>query len=169
MAKRGNNILEVMFAADGQIVGKIRTQKIFYLLDQLGMNGGYEFSYHHYGPYSANLASQLDANVMFGDDLDECVQETKSGNAFSTFKLKSNNLEFLSVGDLTVQNARELIQQMKNVSSVVIELAATIHWLSAYEKIADWREELKVRKPQKATDERIEKALNLLGTLGLEI
>lgn len=37
----------VMQAADGEIVGSIRTQKIFYLLDQMGAGCGFRFSYPH--------------------------------------------------------------------------------------------------------------------------
>jgi len=30
-------------------------QKTIYLLDQLGLNSGFEYQYYHYGPYSREL------------------------------------------------------------------------------------------------------------------
>jgi uncharacterized protein YwgA len=54
----------VFQAADGEIVGRIRIQKIFYLLEQLGMGGGIWFSYHHYGPYSEELSLAMSTRRM---------------------------------------------------------------------------------------------------------
>lgn len=41
--------------------------------------------------------------------------------------------------------------------------------LKRKEGAADWRKELLIRKPSKATDDRIERALNLVGTLQVAI
>ena len=52
-------------AAGGEIVGKVRLQKMVYLLDQLGVPTGFSFSYHHYGPYSDELAEVVEDDVIF--------------------------------------------------------------------------------------------------------
>ena len=56
---------------------------------------------------------------------------------------------------------------MASVSDIVLELAATVVYLK--EEGYDERtiEELKIRKPLKATDQLIEKATDLLGDLEL--
>ena len=59
------DIPSLLNAAGGAIVGKVRLQKIVYLLDQMGMNSGYSYEYHHYGPYSAELADSVDEDVVF--------------------------------------------------------------------------------------------------------
>lgn len=43
----------------GELVGKVRLQKTVYLLDQLGLNSGFSYEYHHYGRYSEELAEQV--------------------------------------------------------------------------------------------------------------
>ena len=59
------DIASLVRAAGGEIVGKIRLQKMVYLLDQMGLNSGYPFEYHHYGPYSESLAQQVEDDVFF--------------------------------------------------------------------------------------------------------
>jgi hypothetical protein len=56
---------------------------------------------------------------------------------------------------------------MKDETSTVLELAATIHWLREKERVGDWRKELKIRKGSKAEESRIEKACTLLGKIAL--
>ena len=53
-------------AAGGEVVGKVRLQKLVYLLEQLGLISGYSFEYRHYGPYSEELADQVEDDVVFG-------------------------------------------------------------------------------------------------------
>jgi uncharacterized protein len=166
MSTNLNAIEAVLLAADGEIVGKIRTQKIFYLLEQLGMNNQYSYAYHHFGPYSHDLAQAIDANVAF-KIIDEKPVSGQFGNTYSVFSFKESPGPVETVGDLKFDFAREKIEMMKGVSSVVLELAATIHWLIYKEKIANWSEEIVIRKPQKATEERVRKAETLLTNLGL--
>lgn len=56
---------------------------------------------------------------------------------------------------------------MKREPSVILELAATIHWLSEKERLSDWPSELKVRKTLKATDANIARAESVLKSLNL--
>jgi len=50
---------------------------------------------------------------------------------------------------------------------VILELAATIHWLRFKEQVNDWREQLRIRKQLKATDANIARAESVLDDLGL--
>ena len=53
------DIPSLVVAAGGEIVGKIRLQKVVYLLDQMGLNSGFSYQYFHYGPYSEDLAERV--------------------------------------------------------------------------------------------------------------
>ena len=85
----GESLLpDLIRAAGGQIVGRVRLQKLLYLLDQLGLASGFEFTYHHYGPYSEELSEAI-ANAMVlhksvGED-----QKTRAsdGASYSVFLL----------------------------------------------------------------------------------
>ena len=61
----------------------------------------------------------------------------------------------------------ELTNSLNQKNPIDLEIAATIHWLKTVEKHRNWREELKVRKKSKASDERITSALNILDEIGL--
>src|SRR5262245_44093321 len=56
-------VANVVALNSGRLVGRTRFQKTMYLLSQLGVRIPFEFEYHHYGPYSAELADALDAAV----------------------------------------------------------------------------------------------------------
>jgi uncharacterized protein YwgA len=170
MSRREDLVRDVLFAADGPIVGRVRIQKVFYLLNQLGLEGDFRFSYHHYGPYSEDLSQAIDRAHYLDQTIKEIERDTTDGRvSYSIFELANKaDLAPDSVGSLTLEDARDLIATMKSASSVVIELAATIHWLREKEKRADWRAELKRRKPSKADDATIDKALGLLRQLNLD-
>jgi uncharacterized protein YwgA len=162
MAMREELVKKVLQAADGRIVGRIRLQKIFYLLEQFGMGSGFRFSYHHYGPYSEELSS----SVMRAQYLDKFIREdeelTSYGAPYSVYTLSVEEPPPEDVGSLPFETARNLLAAMKSETSVVLELAATIHWLKEKEKIANWQEELRTRKPTKATPDLTGRAEALL-------
>ena len=61
------DIPSLVVAAGGQVPGRVRLQKIVYLLDQIGLESGFTFEYHHYGPYSEALAEQVEDDQIFGN------------------------------------------------------------------------------------------------------
>lgn len=159
-------VVGVINAAGGKVVGKIRLQKLVYLLEQLGLGGGFRFSYHHYGPYSEDLASALDYAQLVDRKVAESPHITASGMNFTTYS-SLVPLSETSIGNMSLERARTLAGLMVAETSIVIELAATIHWLKNKEKVADWRTELKRRKNSKATSENVAKAELLLSRIGL--
>ena len=161
-------IVSLLCAADNKIIGRIRIQKIVYLLDQLGLNSGFGFSYHHYGPYSEDLSQELLFNRVFDENIVETFEETSFGAEYSVYTPKISQTDPpTQVGNLDFDFVKKSVASMKSTTSVVIELAATIHWLKEKEKITDWKSELKKRKASKATPQNIEKAKNLLSEINL--
>jgi uncharacterized protein YwgA len=164
------DIPSLLKAAGGEIVGKVRLQKIVYLLDQMGMNSGYSYEYHHYGPYSAELADSVDEDVVF-DEIEEISQRRASdGVPYSVFRIShgaSVAAKGEMLGDIPLAKARDALGVMERYSATVLELAATIHWLADVERISDWRTELRRRKGAKADQGRDRQALELLSELGL--
>lgn len=163
-----NLIVSLLSAADGKIVGRIRIQKIVYLLEQLGLNSGFNFSYHHYGPYSEDLSQELLFDRIFDKSINETFEKTSFGSEYSVYTLAENQTEIPThVGALIFDDVKNSVGKMKSTTSVVIELAATIHWLRKKEKIADWGPELKKRKASKATPNNIDRAEKLLTEIDL--
>ena len=162
-------VVNVLSAAGAPIVGRIRLQKIFYLLDQKGMGSGLSFHYHHYGPYSRELDAALDRAQAMQGVTEKTAYRQADGMPYSIFSLRGAADGELpdTVGQLSVDEARKLIPSMAAKSSTVLELAATIHWLSKVERVPDWKRELVRRKGAKTERGRMEQALELLSQLRL--
>lgn len=163
------HLAELFSAADGDIVGRIRLQKIAYLLQQKAGRRDLSFVYHHYGPFCRELADALDFAVVFTETVDEDIRDTAWGTTYSAFHWKGAEqpagLEGLL--GLPAAEARQEVARMKQEPSVILELAATIHWLRHAEKAPDWKATLKARKTIKATDQNIARAERVLAELGL--
>lgn len=155
--------------AGGSITGRVRLQKVMYLLQQKGLSGPFRFSYHHYGPFSRGVDEAIsDAKAFCG--LREAIRHRElDGAPFSVFELPYAEAQRrCSLGGLAAEQARADISRMNAVTSTVIEIAATIFWLKHEECVPDWQDELSRRKGAKAGSGRVEKALALLAELGLE-
>lgn len=166
MITREEIVSNLVEAAGGVIVGRIRLQKMFYLFQQLGLKGGFDFVYHHYGPYSESLSIAVQRAALINKSIKEQEKPSEFGGHFSEFTL----LKFskpTNIGDLPFEKAKKLASRMKDETSVVIELAATIHWLKNKESIANWEAELRRRKPRKTSVENVAKATKLLEDISL--
>ena len=151
----------------GELVGRIRMQKIVYLLEQLGMGGDVPFEYHHYGPYSEAVSDAV-TDAKFWGNIEEVVNfRVSDGAPYSTFKTTTGAPAHL--GKLETQVARQSLDKFAACTSTVLELAATAHWLSRVEKVADWRKEIESRKAGKTGNGNLEKALALLRDLNLAL
>ena len=71
------------------------------------------------------------------------------------------------VGNMPEIEARKLIRKLKPVSSTVLELAATVHWLASVEKVPDWKTEVVRRKSEKTKQGRLAQSVELLRNLDL--
>ncbi|MDR6954683.1 uncharacterized protein YwgA [Ancylobacter sp. 3268] len=151
-------------AAGGEIVGRIRLQKLVYLLDQLDLGSGFSYAYHHYGPYSAELAEEVGDEVVLGR-LDEETRYRR-GDGVPYVVYKSTGEEDAAAAAIRRHFGAQL-GEMQSCSATVLELAATIHWLAFKEECEDWRGELVRRKTVKTENGRTDQALALLAKLGL--
>lgn len=157
----------LVLAAGGEIVGRVRTQKMVYLLDQMGLKSGFEFEYRHYGPFSEDLADQMEDDVIFRRLTAEPKRRQSDGVPYTVYRAGSRgDGEAIDV-NLPGDKIRSSLAEMQRQSATVLELAATIHWLAEVEGYEDWRSELVRRKGAKTEEGRTEKALSLLRRLDL--
>jgi uncharacterized protein YwgA len=158
-------VAEIVAAAGGRLVSRIRLQKIAYLLDQLGFESGFGYSYHHYGPYSRDLdLAILDAEGL-GLVKEEFARRASDGARYSIFEAASSTpQEFAYLSD---EGLRDLVKRLAAANVTVLELAATAHWLAEGEKVDDWKAEIVRRKGSKTASGRLDEAVKLLGDLGL--
>jgi uncharacterized protein YwgA len=168
MREREDVVVAVIAAApEGRLASRIRLQKSVYLLDRLGFESGFEFDYHHYGPYSRELDNATaDAKAL--KLIDERIEHrVRDGAGYSVFEAKiSPKRELLAAADRPRVHERIALFARTNVT--VLELAATVDWLWRVEKVSDWRSEVAARKGAKTGGGRLERAVELLVILGLD-
>jgi uncharacterized protein len=165
---REDIVTAVVAAAGGQLTSRVRLQKSVYLLDQLGLGTKFDYEYYHYGPYSRDLDNATKDAKALGL-LDESYGSRKrDGAQYSIFTAKNADSKEQVFGSLAVGRAKELMTTFVKTNVTVLELAATIDWLWRFEGCRDWRSEVQKRKGVKAKPERLEQAIELLGTLGLK-
>lgn len=142
---------EIVRDVGGRVVGRTKLQKIAYLLELAGLGGGFNFEYHHYGPYSEDLANAIRAADAF-DFVKEEEHQADWGGVYSVYE--ATNHAGSSDGGV-----RSIFAEKANqIGSIELELAATAAYLSAVEKCDEpWRETRR-RKPEKATRARLEEA-----------
>jgi uncharacterized protein YwgA len=167
MKRREELIAQILEASDGKIVGRIRFQKMIYLLQQLGFGSNFKFSYHHYGPYSEEATIAIQRAASIDQLISEREVPSSYGGYFSEYML-AKPLNSSHVGELQLSIAKKFTELMKAETSVVLELAATIHWLEKKERISNWQRELELRKPSKASQENVKRAVSLLHELRLQ-
>lgn len=165
MSELDNVVAGTVALADGKLVGRIRLQKIIYLMEQKGLNSGAAFDYHHYGPYSEAVSDAI-SDAKFWGLLDEKMEFRQADGApYSVFTTRGTVPARL--GSLDADTARAMLDKLTIENSTVLELAATVHWLTTKEKISDWRPELRRRKAGKTGAGKLDRALTLLKGLCL--
>jgi hypothetical protein len=163
--KQIETAIQIVAANQGRLVGKTRLQKTAYLLQLSGMEPVYDFDYHHYGPFSTELAEGAEIAVATGD----LQAEDRPGPydlPYTIFTTEERPQE--AINGLPIDRAREILRTLERVPSVVLELAATMAFLAVN---GTSRDQIAARvrslKPRKATPDRLEAAEDLLREIGL--
>jgi uncharacterized protein YwgA len=145
----------------------VRLQKIFYLLDRMGLESGFDYEYHHYGPYSSELAEAVEDATAFGHIDERIGRRSYDGVSYSIFE-KPRVASEPYLGALDHGHAAKVLKRMQAEPATVLELAATIDWLRTQEQVSNWRSELARRKGAKAELSRVERAERLLRDLNMD-
>ncbi len=161
-----NRIAEIISAAGGRLVSKIRLQKIAYLLDQVSGEHNFDFVYYHYGPFSRDVENAVLDGEAFGLIDEEEASRASDGAKYSVFTLIEEVGEYKA---LTTKKLRDMTAELAHENVIVLELAATAHWLVKHENIVDWEIEIRRRKGSKNDNGRLEKAKDLLNKLSLKL
>jgi uncharacterized protein YwgA len=148
-----NIICDIINEAGGEIIGRTRLQKIFYLLEAAGEHTGFHFDYHYYGPYSEELSqSALIACEL--KKIDEEEHPTSWGGFYSIYRLKEQR-------HITSESPRsKLVSSASSANAVTLELAATAAFFAKKGEKNPW-EETQRRKPEKADGGRLNEAKSL--------
>ena len=167
MTERETIVAAVVAAAGGKLISRVRLQKSVYLLDRLGLESGFNYEYHHYGPYSRDLDLATADAVSLHVVSETFHHREGDGARYSVFELKQDPSGDEGFGNLGRTRATELAGKFASTNITVLELAATVDWLWREEGYDNWRNEVSRRKPVKVERGRLDRAVALLNDLGL--
>ena len=166
--EREEIVAVLLRAAGGQMVGRVRLQKVAYLLDRLGLESGFQYNYHHYGPFSRDLDNAVADAKAFGLVEETFGRRQVDGARYSIFELTQDASRLPSkTGQLNETVLKRYLQTFVETHVTVLELAATANWLVEEEGRNDWQEALRRRKGPKVEGGRLDRALALLREVGL--
>ena len=158
MAKRDPHLAATRIIQDagGDLVGRTLLQKVAYLTQLAGFGNEFHFEYKHYGPFSEDLARGIEIAAAFGQVREE-EQHAAWGGWYSVYKLPI-------MQPPTNASRAAFIKQAKDIGAVELELAATAAFLFQVEGIGRTKagnpwEETRARKPEKARDGRLDRAM----------
>ena len=166
--EREEVVAVLLGAAGGRMTGRVRLQKIAYLLDRLGLNSGFRYNYRAYGPFSHDLDNAVADAEAFGLVEETFGRREVDGARYSIFKLTDNASRLpQKTGPLDETVLERYLQTFVETPITVLELAAAANWLVVEEGEEDWREALRRRKGPKAEGGRLDRAEALLREVGL--
>jgi hypothetical protein len=140
---------EIVRDAGGTIIGRTRLQKVGCLLQLAGFEDGFSFDYHHYGPYSEELADAIRMAEAF-DLVSAEDRRANWGGVYTVFKS--------SITPTPEDDRSRFAQAAAKIDSIELELAATAAYLAVVEKASDPWAETARRKPEKVGDGRLDRA-----------
>lgn len=154
-----NQVASIVGLAGGEIVGRTRLQKTAYLLKQAGMRFEFPFVYKHYGPYSEQLAAAAESAGRAGM-ISESNSTAAWGGKYSIYRFDGP----VERSDDVPNSLKQLAMECAEVDAITLELAATALFLFEDGEPDPWAETQR-RKPEKATDLRLQQAKDLYSRL----
>src|SRR6516162_1905831 len=116
----GRLVAQVVSASGGSVYGRVRLQKMFYLLDRIGLGSELDYEYHYYGPYSAELTEQIKDAVAFGFIEETPARRASDGVPYSVFGRPTVELGE-SLGALDRRTSERALVRMQGESATVLE------------------------------------------------
>src|SRR5690606_1053783 len=116
----------------GELRGRVRLHKIGYLLQQRGFAplAQLDFAYHHYGPYSDQLAGVLE-QAAFSGLVREIEQRSETGHRHYVYRPNHEHpdLQHLQLDEADRAELRKVADVTRWAKWRALELAATVIYL----------------------------------------
>ena len=146
MFSETTNLIMQFFAIAKKVEGRIKLQKVIYILQTKGLiDFDLDYKYALYGPYSQDLQLEIDYLTKIG-----YLSETIGTNY--VYELNADFPVDVEV-DKNVKTNKELIDNLLNEESQLLEVTSTIYYLKSYhyKEQNDIEEKIKLLKPALTT------------------
>jgi len=127
MTKQEYYLLKLI-VSEGEIRGRKRLQKLFYLLQYIGCPIEYRFIMHYYGPYSPDLALQVDSLVEKGLIQEDISIEIKY-RATEKGSAEINTIDSIDANKAVVEEVSgwaSIFRHLDNNTATDLEISSTI-------------------------------------------
>jgi uncharacterized protein len=135
----------------GQLVGRTRLQKVAYLTQLAGFSNELRFEYRHYGPFSDDLARGMEIAAALGVVREE-ERRAEWGGWYSIYHTEG-------APEPGSECRAAFVRRAAQIGAIELELAATAAFLFNEEHLSDPWAETARRKPEKASNGRLQKAM----------
>lgn len=119
--------LLTLFHSVEEIRGRKKLQKMVHLLKSSGTDFPFKYRYHHYGPYSSQLQSEMDQLVS-----QEFLEETFEDGAY-TYHITERGREFKTMlekdGGFSFSLQDDIVEQLADKSTPFLEMFSTYVFL----------------------------------------
>lgn len=133
-----------------KIEGRKKLQKLVYILKEGGGPFHYSYSFHLYGPFSADLKQDIDTLVKEGLVLEREVDCGEGGKAF-TYQINASNpasSEIQKRLPKLAENLRRDAEALNKEAAAVLEAASTVVYLRRHQlQAGDERQRFRALKP----------------------
>ena len=143
----------IVNACGGEIVGRVRLQKLAYLAERIGCKFGFEFQYYHYGPFSEDLVNDINNAIVEGKITEEIKETANGSRKYSIFKLAN-----FSENEDSNKHRAEFLKEAKDIETLYLELLATALFLNDEDTTIDSWKKLQTLKPNKAQNKFLKKS-----------
>lgn len=132
MLNKNEILILHIFKSMNELKYKKRIQKMIYLCKTLGYPFDEDFTYHYYGPYSFELASEID-NLVELKMLEQTENKKEMGSLFKITKdgreIVKREIGVIAAGEYS--KLFKLIKEMNGKSPGFLEVVSTIEYLRA--------------------------------------
>jgi uncharacterized protein len=160
---QASDVAHLILLNGGRLVGKTRLQKSAYFLEAKGVGFGFDFSYHHFGPYSEELSNSADDAIAL-KLIDIDWKTSQAGARYAIFRVGEAPSDGNGAQD---DKRKKILDVLSKYSAVELELAATADFFERTALAADAWAETKRRKSGKLSGERLHRSKQLLEEIKL--
>jgi uncharacterized protein YwgA len=159
MFSNNSNLLMQLFSLVGKIEGKIKLQKVIFILQEKKLiNFELDYKFAQYGPYSESLQIELEYLSKIG-----FLKETSTPSSY-TYELNEEFPISINVNQ-EFSNNKDLIFSLIQQESQLLEVTSTIYYLKArrYKENKSIESKIRILKPN--LEDRITNAFQYYSVL----
>lgn len=153
--------LAKVFSCCNSFDSRKKVQKIIYILKEMGYPFNEKFDFHFYGPYSQELALEIETLSYMGI-LKETKEENQGWNQYS-YQITDNGKKWAEkCQDNELNNIEDIVRTLNNKTARELELIATILYFKNLSKEEIIHKIYELKADKNYSENEIKNAFNFI-------